>query len=105
MENEEALCDVIEGILLHFGYDVVFASDGIQAISVYQHAKDMRAPFDAIIMDLTIPGGMGGKEAIERLLELDPEVKAIVASGYANDPYMLLEWYHNPSVSRFPSGF
>ena len=88
MENEEALCDVIEGILLHFGYDVVFASDGIQAISVYQHAKDMHAPFDAIIMDLTIPGGMGGKEAIERLLELDPEVKAIVASGYANDPIM-----------------
>jgi CheY-like chemotaxis protein len=75
-------------MLLHFGYDVVFASDGIQAISVYQHAKDMHAPFDAVIMDLTIPGGMGGKEAIERLLELDPEVKAIVASGYANDPIM-----------------
>jgi len=88
MENEAELCDVIEGILLHFGYDMVFVGDGIAAISAYQHAKDTQAPFDAVIMDLTIPGGMGGKEAIKRLLELDPEVKAIVASGYANDPIM-----------------
>ncbi len=62
MENEEELCDIIEGILLHFGYDVVFAGDGVEAISAYQHAKDIKAPFDAIIMDLTIPGGMGGKK-------------------------------------------
>jgi CheY-like chemotaxis protein len=88
MENEEELCDVVEGMLLHFGYDVVFAKDGIEAIVAYQYAKDTCAPFDAIIMDLTIPGGMGGKEAIERLRELDPDVKAIVASGYANDPIM-----------------
>ncbi len=88
MENEEELCDVIEGILLHFGYDVVFAKDGTEAIAAYQHAKEIGAPFDAIVMDLTIPGGMGGKEAIDRLLELDPQVKAIVASGYANDPIM-----------------
>jgi PAS domain S-box-containing protein len=88
MENEEALCDVIEEILLHYGYEVVFARDGIEAIAAYQRAKDMLAPFDAVIMDLTIPGGMGGQETIERLLELDPEVKAIVASGYANDPIM-----------------
>jgi PAS domain S-box-containing protein len=89
MENEEEVCDVIEGILLHFGYHVVFAKDGIEAIVAYQYAKDIRAPFDAIIMDLTIPGGMGGEEAIERLRELDPDVKAIVASGYANDPIMV----------------
>lgn len=88
MENEEELCDVIEGILLHFGYDVVFAKDGVEAIAAYQHAKSAGTPFDAIIMDLTIPGGMGGKEAIDRLRELDPHVKAIVASGYANDPIM-----------------
>ncbi|ETW97675.1 MAG: hypothetical protein ETSY2_44210 [Candidatus Entotheonella gemina] len=88
MENEEELCDVIEGILLHFGYEVVFARDGVEAIAAYQQAQEAWAPFDAIIMDLTIPGGMGGEEAIGRLLELDPEVKAIVASGYANDPIM-----------------
>ncbi len=45
-------------------------------------------PFDAVILDLTVPGGMGGKEAIQRLIELDPEVKAIVSSGYSNDPIM-----------------
>jgi PAS domain S-box-containing protein len=88
MENEEELCEVVEGILLHFGYEVVFAKDGTEAIVAYQYAKDTCAPFDAIIMDLTIPGGMGGKEAIEQLLALDPDVKAIVASGYANDPIM-----------------
>ena len=89
MENEVEVCDVIEAILQHYGYDVVFAADGIEAIAAYQLARESRAPFDAVIMDLTIPGGMGGKDAIERLLELDPQVKAIVASGYANDPTML----------------
>ena len=49
---------------------------------------ELNQPFDAVIMDLTIPGGMGGKEAIKRLLEIDPEVKAIVSSGYSNDPIM-----------------
>jgi len=89
MENEEEVCDVIEAILQHYGYDVMFAADGVEAIAAYQQAQESRAPFDAVIMDLTIPGGMGGKEAIERLLDLDPQVKAIVASGYANDPVML----------------
>ena len=45
-------------------------------------------PFDAVIMDLTVPGGMGGKETMEKLLEIDPSVTAIVSSGYANDPIM-----------------
>jgi DNA-binding NarL/FixJ family response regulator len=45
-------------------------------------------PFDVVIMDLTIPGGMGGKEAIKKLLEIDPKVKAIVSSGYSTDPVM-----------------
>ena len=89
MENEEEVCDVIEAILEHYGYEVVFAADGVEAIAAYQQARDNGGPFDSVIMDLTIPGGMGGKEAIERLLGLDPQVKAIVASGYANDPVML----------------
>ena len=89
MENEEEVCDVIEAILQHYGYDVVFAADGVEAIAAYRQAREHGSPFDAIIMDLTIPGGMGGKEAIERLRAFDPQVKAIVASGYANDPAML----------------
>jgi CheY-like chemotaxis protein len=50
--------------------------------------REAGAPFDAVIMDLTVPGGMGGREAMERLLEIDPTVTAIVSSGYSNDPVM-----------------
>jgi PAS domain S-box-containing protein len=88
MEDEEALREVMGSVLAHFGYEVDFASNGHQAIDAYQHAKTAAQPFDVIILDLTIPGGMGAKETIAQLLALDPDVKAIVASGYANDPIM-----------------
>jgi DNA-binding NarL/FixJ family response regulator len=55
---------------------------------MYRQALKTDKPFDVVIMDLTIPGGMGGKEALEKLLQLDPGVKAIVSSGYSNDPIM-----------------
>jgi DNA-binding NarL/FixJ family response regulator len=55
---------------------------------LYKQARQDDSPFDVVIMDLTIPGGMGGKEALSKLLEIDPSVKAIVSSGYANDPIM-----------------
>lgn len=55
---------------------------------MYSKAMDEGSPFDLAIIDLTIPGGMGGKEAMEKLLEIDPDVKAIVSSGYSNDPVM-----------------
>ena len=63
-------------------------NDGAEAIEQYGEAKEAGQPFDAVILDLTIPGGMGGKETIEKLLELDPDVKAIVSSGYTTDPIM-----------------
>jgi CheY-like chemotaxis protein len=88
MEDEETLRDVIGSTLHHFGYDVDFAQDGLEAIAAYEQAKNAGEPFDAIIMDLTIPGGMGGKETMAKILASDPHVKAIVASGYANDPIM-----------------
>lgn len=64
------------------------AKDGEEAIEKYIKAKKEGQPFDGLILDLTIPGGMGGKEAIMRLKEINPDVKAIVASGYSNDPVM-----------------
>ncbi|GAI87157.1 unnamed protein product, partial [marine sediment metagenome] len=70
------------------GYEVDFAKDGAEAIDLYEKAKQAAKPFDAIIMDLTVPGGMGGKEAIQKLIEIDPGAKAIVSSGYSNDPIM-----------------
>jgi CheY-like chemotaxis protein len=70
------------------GYEVDYAGDGKEAIQKYRSAKEAGEPFNLVIMDLTVPGGMGGKEALEGLRSIDPDVKAIVSSGYSNDPVM-----------------
>ena len=72
--------------LKSFGNDVDEASNGTEAIEKYKKAMKSGKPFDVVIMDLTIPGGMGGQVAIKKLLEIDPDAKAVVSSGYANDP-------------------
>jgi CheY-like chemotaxis protein len=86
MDDENALRDVAGEMLVHIGYDVEFACDGAEAIKMYSEAMTSGKPFDIVIMDLTIPDGMGGAEAVQKLREIDPGVKAIVSSGYANDP-------------------
>jgi len=88
MDDEEMIRLVAGEILGALGYDVEFARDGVEAIERYRKARDAGRPFDAVVMDLTISGGMGGKEAIGKLREYDPGVKAIVSSGYSNDPVM-----------------
>jgi len=88
MDDDEVVRDTVFEMLSHIGYDTVYVADGKEAIEVYQKAKQAGVGFDSVIMDLTIPGGMGGKETISRLLEIDPMVKAIVSSGYSNDPIM-----------------
>ncbi|MBI5238337.1 MAG: response regulator [Deltaproteobacteria bacterium] len=88
MDDEDMVRGVAGAILTELGYDVGFAASGSEAIELYREAKKTAHAFDAVIVDLTIPGGMGGKEAVKRLLELDPEVKAIVSSGYSEDPIM-----------------
>jgi CheY-like chemotaxis protein len=65
-----------------------FAENGQAALELYKKAMEKGHPYDLVFMDLTIPGGMGGKEALASILEIDPEVKAVVASGYVNDPVM-----------------
>jgi CheY-like chemotaxis protein len=75
-------------MLKRLGYDVEFAEDGKKAIDLYIKANKTNEAFDIVIMDLTVPGGMGGKEAIRRLLEIDPGITAIVTSGYSTDPIM-----------------
>lgn len=86
MDDNEAILEMLGAILEGFGYIPVFAKDGEQAIKKYCDAIRSQQPFSVIITDLTIAGGMGGKEAIEKLKEIDPQIKAIVFSGYANDP-------------------
>lgn len=88
MDDEQLVRDTAEGMLKHLGYEVVFALDGQQAIQLYTEAMQKDQRFDLVIMDLTIPGGMGGKEAIGTLLEIDPHARALVSSGYSNDPVM-----------------
>ncbi|MEW6571468.1 MAG: PAS domain-containing protein [Nitrospirota bacterium] len=88
MDDEEILREFTNRMLTRLGYEVEVASDGTEAIELFLRAKDSGKPFDVVLMDLTIPGGMGGKEAIKKLREIDLEVKAIVSSGYSNDPIM-----------------
>jgi PAS domain S-box-containing protein len=88
MDDEEMVRQVTGEMLKTMGYEVEYASDGAEAIGMYEAAMASSRPFDAVIMDLTVPGGMGGKEAIKRLCETDPNVKAVVSSGYSRDPVM-----------------
>jgi len=88
MDDEELVRRVAGTLLRSLGYDVVEVAGGAEMIEAYVKARDGGAPFEAVIMDLTVPGGMGGKEAIARLLEIDASARAIVSSGYSNDPIM-----------------
>ena len=88
MDDEELVRDVVGGMLEYIGYEVVHAQDGAEAIELYRRASKSDQPFDTVIMDLTVPGGMGGREAISQLLSLDPNVKALISSGYSDDPIM-----------------
>ena len=88
MDDEASLRKIVGRMLKHLGYESEFAMDGAEAIRMYKEAQESKKPYDAAILDLTVPGGMGGKEAINKLLEIDPEIKAIVYSGYSEDPVL-----------------
>jgi two-component system cell cycle sensor histidine kinase/response regulator CckA len=83
MDDEDSIRDMMDDILSSYGYVVDFARNGEEAISLYQDNS-----YDVVILDLTIPGGMGGKETMKELLVIDPYVKVIVSSGYSSDPIM-----------------
>ncbi len=88
MDDEEMIRAVSGGFLEHLGFQPSFAADGNEAIELYKQAVNDNKPFVAVIMDLTIPGGMGGKNCVREILKINPEAKVIVASGYSNDPVM-----------------
>lgn len=88
LDDEPSVRDLLQRMLERLGYEADGVADGVQAIEQYQEALAANRPYSAVIMDLTIPGGMGGKDAIEQLQALDPGVRGIVASGYSNDPVM-----------------
>ena len=86
MDDEKMVREVAEQMLSHIGYEVDLAQDGVEAVDLYNKARQAGRPFDAVILDLTNPGGMGGKEAAGKILEIDPAAKLIVSSGYSSDP-------------------
>ncbi|MDX9858431.1 MAG: PAS domain S-box protein [candidate division Zixibacteria bacterium] len=88
MDDEDIIRDLARRILSRHGWQVVCVSDGQAAINRFIEARDGQEPFDVVVLDLTVPGGMGGKDTIVRLRELDPGVRAIVCSGYSNDPVL-----------------
>ncbi len=88
MDDEEALRELVGAMLGHLGYEVTGAPDGEEAIAAFTEARRAGCPFDVVIVDLTVPGAMGGFETVQLLRELEPGVRAIVSSGYSNDPIM-----------------
>ena len=84
----EMIREIITGMLQGHGYLIETADEGKQAIEMYKESMDAGKPFDCVIMDLIIPGGIGGKEAIKGILKLDPKAKAIISSGYVDDLVM-----------------
>lgn len=88
MDDEESIRSSMQELLMMGGWVVECAKDGDEAIELYKKALETSRPFDVVILDLTVPGGMGGKETITKLLELNSNVKAVVSSGYSNNPVM-----------------
>jgi two-component system cell cycle sensor histidine kinase/response regulator CckA len=85
MDDEEAIRMLAANMLEYLGYEVVTCSSGGEAVKLYKEAAESGSPFMAAIMDLTVPAGMGGKEAAELILAYDPSARLIVSSGYSND--------------------
>ncbi len=88
MDDETLVLETVESMLEVLGYEVVGVTDGEAAIAEYDEALRTGMPFDAVLLDLTMRGGIGGQEVMARLLQIDPRVRAIVSSGYSNDPIM-----------------
>jgi len=88
MDDDQVVRMTFESILLDLGYTVALSAEGSEAIKMYMDARQTSTPFDVVIMDLVIPGGLGGKETIKELLALDPKARAVVTSGYSDDPVL-----------------
>jgi CheY-like chemotaxis protein len=86
MDDEEMIINMAGRILARLGYETAFARNGHEAVALYGEALKTDQPFDAVVLDLTVRGGMGGEEAIRHLLKIDPQAKAIVSSGYSDSP-------------------
>jgi CheY-like chemotaxis protein len=86
MDDEQIILEVTGEILKFLNYEVMSAREGLAAVDLYKKEKAAGSPFDIVILDLSVPNGLGGKETIELLKDFDPAVKAVISSGYTTDP-------------------
>ena len=91
MDDEEMIRGLLRELLETLGYTVECVQDGAEAVAVYQRAQAAGQPFATVILDYAIPGGMGGLETLARLRAIDPQVTALISSGYANNP-VVADW-------------
>ena len=89
MDDEDMVGEIACQMLEYLGFEAVHVADGLDAVEEYKKHQDDGMPFTAVIMDLTIPGGMGGKEAVTEILSIDRQAKVFVSSGYSTDPIMV----------------
>lgn len=88
MDDEEGIRRLGQALLQSLGYDVRLVPEGTAALREYELARQANRPFDIVMLDLTVPGGMGGLATLEALRKVDPQVRAIVTSGYSSDPVL-----------------
>jgi len=88
MDDEVVVREAVTSLLQYLGYEVDTAKEGQEAIEMFELSRKIGRPYDVVIMDLTVPGGMGGKDAVVKIRELDPSAKVIVSSGYYTDPVL-----------------
>lgn len=88
MDDDKMVREVAGAMLEMLGHSVLYAEDGVEAVRIYREHLNNGRPVDLVLMDLVVPGGMGGKEAVRDILQLDPRARAIVSSGYSSDPVL-----------------
>jgi CheY-like chemotaxis protein len=89
MDDTETVRSAVSEVLKLLGYEVECAVEGKELLEKYRRARDEGKPFDAVVVDLTVERGMGGREAIEKLRVLDPPARIVVSSGYPDDPVIM----------------
>lgn len=89
MDDEDMVGEIACQLFRYLGFDAVWVASGGEAVEEYTKQQDAGDRYSAIVMDLTVPGGMGGRETVVAILAIDPLAKVFVSSGYANDPVML----------------
>ena len=83
-EVRDALCNILKKL----GFEIYPTAEGSETVREYKKSLKSSSPYNLVVLDLTVPGGMGGKEAIDKLISIDPNINAVICSGYSNDLVM-----------------